>query len=194
MAILLVAPILFAGQILAWRGKVFAVDGRKVTVTSPSKGQPSVGVRLYIIQDGAEIGQAVVAKNFHSKTVMTIKSGKAVMGATVTDRPVETVIQKTAKPNKLDAALLAVAWDGEESEARELIAAGANVNAVDANGFSAAMVAARRANAPVLKVLIAAKADLKAVDKRGRTIFMLPEPQVFPKVKKILDDAKADLQ
>lgn len=123
---------------------------------------------------------------------MTLKSGKATVGAVVVDnfRP-RKAEAKSVTISEQDKALLAAAWDGTENEAKDAIAAGANINAVDQNGFSVAMVAARRANAPVLKVLIAAKVDLSAVDKRGRTIFTLPEPQVFPEIKKILDEAKA---
>lgn len=183
--------VLLSTQIIAWRGKVFAVNGRKVTVISSSKNQPGIGAKIFITLEDFEIGHGVVSANFHSKTEVTLKSGKAMVGAIVIDQiPAKPAEKKVVSNSDQDAALLAAAFDGTEEEAKAAIAAGANVNMVDHNGYSVAMVAARRANAPVLKVLIDAKANLSVKDPRGRTIFTLPEPGVFPEVKKILDEAR----
>ena len=78
MKVLVVFLALVASlQICAWEGKVFDVQGKKVTIASSQTAGVRAGTRLYIIKDGKEVGQGRVSAVFHTKVEMTLTSGTA---------------------------------------------------------------------------------------------------------------------
>jgi len=73
-------------SLLAWEGKVFEVRGKKITIATSQTGQVKSGTKLYVVQNGKEVGQGRVTANFHTKIEMTLSSGRAEKDYTVTDK------------------------------------------------------------------------------------------------------------
>ncbi|WP_409328858.1 ankyrin repeat domain-containing protein [Trujillonella humicola] len=69
----------------------------------------------------------------------------------------------------LDTALIEAAWANDVVRARELITAGADVNAQDATQQSAYLIATSEGHRELLEVALAAGADLAALDSFGGT-------------------------
>jgi ankyrin repeat protein len=76
------------------------------------------------------------------------------------------------------ALMYAVDRDNASSNAGPLIAAGANVNAVNVDGQTVLMLAARSGSLEVVKTLLdkGAGASINAKDKRGRSAMMYVRP------------------
>jgi ankyrin repeat protein len=87
---------------------------------------------------------------------------------------------------------------GEVARARELIAAGADVNARDSYGATVLMNAAHAGNVEMVKALIAAGADVNATDELGwnavhKAVYNSDLDKGFPEVVVALAQAGSDV-
>lgn len=76
----------WAGIVHAWEGKVFVVNGKKVTVSSTDTGSLKPGRQLYILHNKTVLGHGRVDAFFHTRVEMTLRSGEARKGLRVTDQ------------------------------------------------------------------------------------------------------------
>lgn len=80
----------------AWEGKVFVVNGKKVTVSSTDTGSLKPGRQLYVLNNKTVLGHGRVDAFFHTRVEMTLRSGEARKGLRVTDqRPREDAPGRT---------------------------------------------------------------------------------------------------
>jgi len=87
---------------------------------------------------------------------------------------------------------------GDVARARELLAAGADVNARDGYGATALMNAAHAGNAEMVQALIAAGADVNATDELGwnavhKAVYNSDLDKGFPEVVEILAKGGSDV-
>lgn len=84
-------------------------------------------------------------------------------------------IRKTAIQTTSDGAtpLMQAAYDGDLAKARRLIASHANVNAVNAYGVNAMLLAAEASNTPLIRVLLNAGAKATSANPDGETALHL---------------------
>lgn len=75
----------YAPSAYAWSGKVFSVNGKTITVATTDSSKTKIGMIVYIVAEGKEIGRARVGKAFHTKIEAVLQSGKAEPGNLVTD-------------------------------------------------------------------------------------------------------------
>lgn len=81
----------------AWEGKVFKVDGRKVTIASTNTAGLKPGRQLYVIREKKILGHGRIDAFYHTKVEMTLRSGQAAKGLVVTDqRPQDHKDNRTA--------------------------------------------------------------------------------------------------
>src|SRR5215471_8361792 len=90
-----------------------------------------------------------------------------------------------------DAGLLAAARTGHSGTVKDMIAAGANVNAKDEHGNTALLEAARNGHDDVVRALLAAGADIKAKNDDGKTALMLATQNSHEDVIRALREAGA---
>ena len=90
-------------------------------------------------------------------------------------------------------SILLSALNGDTDVIRALVAAGVNVDATNANGWTALVMAASWGESVALNALIAAGADVNAVDNRGWTALMWAVREGNTDVVRNLVDAGADL-
>jgi cytohesin len=88
--------------------------------------------------------------------------------------------------------LMAAAMGGHEDAARELIDAGAAVDAVNAKQRTALMFAAEAGSAPCVRVLTGGGAQVDAADQSGRTALFYAASLGGPEATQALLDAGAD--
>ena len=90
--------------------------------------------------------------------------------------------------------LLAIAGNAGPEKVRQLIQAGADVNAKNKDGWTPLMIAAAlNSNPEVLKVLLEAGADVNAQKEDGVTPLMVAAIKNTPEVLKVLIEAGADV-
>lgn len=99
-------------------------------------------------------------------TVCTAETAVNVPGADVKVRSVVGVDVREVTP------LMLCAWCGSLAELKQLIEAGADVNASDSVGDTALMRAAQRGHTEMVQMLLAAGANPNAQDMRGWTALM----------------------
>ena len=78
-------------------------------------------------------------------------------------------VQEASWVYSLDGLMLEFAKTGNVAGIRTLLAAGADVDAADASGFTPLHVAAAQGHADAVKALLAAGADIEAVTDKGHT-------------------------
>jgi len=77
---------------------------------------------------------------------------------------------------RLGAALLRAAGEGNDTAVRQLLAAGAPVNVTDERGATALMIAARNGDLGILQALLSRGADATVRDSQGLSVFEWAEP------------------
>jgi len=88
--ILLFALLALLPYLSAWEGKVFRVDGRKVTIASSNTAGLKPGRQLYVMRGKQIFGHGRIDAFYHTRVEMTLRSGAATKGLVVTDmRPQE---------------------------------------------------------------------------------------------------------
>jgi uncharacterized protein len=92
------------------------------------------------------------------------------------------------------ANLRAAAERGDLAPFRALLAAGADVNAKDAQQDSAFLIAARNGHADLLRAALAAGADVRSLNRYGSTAIMGPAYRGHVEVVRVLLDTQIDLQ
>ena len=92
-----------------------------------------------------------------------------------------------------DPDLYRAIWRGSIDEMRNLIAAGADVNAKDADGDPLLYTAVWTDNSEALKILIDAGADVNAKDADGDPLLYTAVWREIPEVARLLIDAGADV-
>jgi ankyrin repeat protein len=88
-----------------------------------------------------------------------------------------------------DEKLLAAAKAGKTAKVRDLIKAGASVNAKDDKGKTALMWAARNGRTKTVETLIDKGADVNAKDDEGMTALDWAKEYDYPKTIKALEKA-----
>ena len=86
---------------------------------------------------------------------------------------------------------MAAAFQGDLESIKLLLAHGAKVNVVDANGATALMYAVEFGRKAVIKPLLDAKADATIHDKRGYTALSIAKEQDDPEIYNMLMNTKA---
>jgi ankyrin repeat protein len=94
---------------------------------------------------------------------------------------------KAAEPDTLVTPLHMAAYRNRPAIVGRLLAAGANVDARDADGMTPWLNAALRADVPVLQLLIDAGADEHAVDGEGRNAYTLAKNWGVPETAEFLN-------
>lgn len=90
------------------------------------------------------------------------------------------------------AKLHAAAQTGDATELRELLAAGADVNATDRGGRTALMIAVGRDDVSTVELLIAAGADVSLLDAQGVSALTIAKAESSPGVISMLRAAGAE--
>ncbi len=90
-----------------------------------------------------------------------------------------------------DPRLLRIASLGRVAELRPLLAAGANLNGVDAQGRTPLMLAARAGHAPMVRALLDSGADARLTDASGKTARQHALDAGRDDIARLLDDASA---
>ncbi len=83
--VLLVTVLPFS--LAAWEGKVFRVEGRKVTIASTNTAGLKPGRQLYVLRGKQILGHGRIDAFYHTKVEMTLRSGDAAKNLVVTDTP-----------------------------------------------------------------------------------------------------------
>lgn len=92
-----------------------------------------------------------------------------------------------------EAALRSAAERGALDAFRSLLAAGADVNAKDAQQDSAFLIAARNGHAELVRAALAAGADVRSLNRYGSTALMGPAYRGHVEVVRLLLDTPLDL-
>ncbi|TCC32593.1 ankyrin repeat domain-containing protein [Kribbella sindirgiensis] len=88
---------------------------------------------------------------------------------TTTPSPTSPPSRSATVPSALDSQLIAAAWKNDVAEAKRLITAGANVNAVDDTVQSAFLIAASEGYVELLDLTLAHGADVRSLDSYDGT-------------------------
>jgi ankyrin repeat protein len=94
---------------------------------------------------------------------------------------------------ELDTLLLKAAQDGDTDTVSALIAAGANINAVNQHGDTPLILAAFHGRTNTVSVLIAARANLNAADQYGNTALIFASLGGHTNIVSVLIAAGANL-
>jgi ankyrin repeat protein len=108
------------------------------------------------LKKGADLGLALAARGCHSDTVAALLKAKANIDARLQGTP----------------AISLAAQAGCESSLRDLLAGGANVNAVDEEGTTALMEAAGLGLTPIVQLLIDRGADPEIRNKANQNAWL----------------------
>jgi ankyrin repeat protein len=115
--------------------------------------------------------------------------------------PIKADIAKSERPalskeeqDRLNANLLAAAYDGKTGDVKRLLKAGANIAAKDNNGRTALMHAAENGHTETCKFLLERNADIEAKDKNGRTALMHAAENGHTETCKLLLENNANLE
>jgi len=106
---LLILIALVSVEVFAWEGKVFQVEGKKVTIASSQTSGVKNGTLLYVVKDGKEIGQGRVAKVFHTKIEIHLTKGSAEKGLVVTTLAPARAKTEPVKPANEPLKVIAIA-------------------------------------------------------------------------------------
>lgn len=98
-----------------------------------------------------------------------------------------------ARPDR-DTDLRAAAERGDLAAFRALVAAGADVNAKDAQQDSPFLVGARNGHAEIVRAALAAGADVRSLNRYGSTAIMGPAYRGHVEVVRVLLDTPIDLR
>lgn len=79
-ALFLVAP-----PLLAWEGKIFSIESKKVTIATMDSSATRPGMILYMLRDNKQIGYGKVTGVFHSRVEMRMLLGQPIKGLKVID-------------------------------------------------------------------------------------------------------------
>lgn len=93
---LILAVTVLPFSLAAWEGKVFQVNGRKVTIASTNTAGLKPGRQLYVMRGKQILGHGRIDAFYHTKVEMTLRSGEATKGLVVKDsRPQEEKDSRT---------------------------------------------------------------------------------------------------
>jgi len=121
------------------------------------------------------------------------RMGPAKMSGNVIDEILDRPYGPAILTSPTDHELWNAAIDNKYDRVKELLAQGANPNAVDVSGTTVLMLAAEQGNYEIVKLLIAGGAEINRSNQNGQTALMFACIWGFPDIAEHLIDHNAGL-